>query len=372
MREGNKLTAAFIRSIDRNKPKLYPDGHNLYLQISQYGTLSWLFRFMVNGRARNMGLGPLHTINLAEARQLARAARQQLLAAIDPIDARRAARGREKAAAARAVTFKQVADQLFESSRAGWSEMHASQVFATFNETRHGKKVFPAATQLINDLPVGAIDTPLVLRVLEPNWREKPETMNRVRGRIEAVLDAPKVRGHRSGENPARWRGHLDKLLPARGKIARVKRHAALAYPDAPPFMSELRAKSGLAARALEFLILTAARTGEISGATWAEFDLSARTWTIPGERMKAGKQHRVPLCDRAVEILAGLPREAELVFPSSARVMLGLLRQMRGRLTVHGFRSAFRDWCAECTSFPAEMAEMALAHSVGAAVENA
>jgi len=237
---------------------------------------------------------------------------------------------------------------------------------------------------VIGDVRVHAIDTTLVMKVVEPLWRSIPETAYRIRGRIEAILDWAKVRGYRAGENPARWRGHLDKLLPPRGKVRKVKHYAALPYVELPGFMAALREQEGIAARALEFTILTAARTGETRFARWSEFDLLDKIWTVPDQRMKAGKEHRIPLCDRTLAILQGVRAhrltDDGFVFPGSKvgrpladTVLLRLLQRMgRDDLTAHGFRSSFRDWAAERTHFPSEVAEMALAHAVGSKVEAA
>jgi integrase len=237
---------------------------------------------------------------------------------------------------------------------------------------------FPAATAAVNDLPVSTIDTGLVLKVLEPLWAKTPESARRIRGRIEAVLDWAKVRGYREGENPARWRGHLDKTLAKRPKVR--AHHDAVPYGEMPAFAAEVTAKEGASARALEFTILTAARTGEVIGAKWSEFDLSSRLWTIPAARMKAGRDHRVPLSDRVIEIIAQQPKNGEFIFagrkrdkPLSNMAMLELLRDMRGQgATVHGFRSTFRDWAAEQTSYPNELCEIALAHAVSDKTEAA
>jgi integrase len=235
---------------------------------------------------------------------------------------------------------------------------------------------------VIGKLPVQAVDTGLVMKVIEPLWAAKPETASRLRGRVEVILDWAKVRGYRQGENPARWRGHLDHLLPAKSKIRKVVHHAALPYAKAGAFMTVLRGQHGIAARALEFLILTATRTGETLGATWDEFDLEARLWTIPAARMKGGREHRVPLTEAAASVLESLQeaRQSDFVFPGarqsrplSEMALLMLLRRMGfGEITVHGFRSAFRDWAAERTTFPREVAEMALAHAISDAVEAA
>jgi integrase len=377
---GNKLSVTAVRNA--KEPGLYGDGHGLYLQISAFNTKSWVFRYTRDGTARKMGMGALHTVTLAEARKRAAAWRLKVHDGVDPIDERRAARGRQKAETAKAITFWQCALKYIEANRAGWKNAkHAGQWVATFNGTRQGKSAHPPATQIINNLPVASIDTALVLKVLEPIWTTTPETASRIRGRIELVLDWAKVRAYRDGENPARWRGHLDKILPARAKVQRVEHHAAVPYVELPEFMSALRGRDGVPARALEFAILTAARTGEIIGARWSEINCEARLWTIPGERMKAGREHRIPLSDRALEILSTLPREGEFVFlggrggrPLPDRAMRTLVRSMRGAgdATVHGFRSTFRDWASETTAYSHELGEIALAHAVSTKVEAA
>jgi integrase len=383
MRAANKLSARRVAELCRPgvKPGLHGDGHGLYLQVSAYGTTSWIFRYQIDGVAHKKGLGATHTVSLAEAREEAKEARKLTRKGIDPIQVEKAERMSRKAEAAKAVTFRECAARYIEANRQGWkNRKHARQWGATFNETRRGARVYPAATEAFNDLPVSAIDTPLVLKALEPIWTKTPESASRARGRIAAVLDWARVRGYRDGENPARWSGHLDHLLPARAKISPVKHHDAVPYKDLPAFVAELRAKPGVSARALEFIVLTAARTGEAIGARWDEIDLKARLWTVPAGRMKAGKEHRVPLSDRAVEVLAGLPRDGEYVFPGaragkplSSNSMLELVRAMRGKgATVHGFRSTFRDWGAEQTSYPGEMLELALAHAVADKVEAA
>ncbi len=313
-----------------------------------------------------MGLGPLHTVKLAEARESAREARKLVLEGIDPIEARNAKRAEARLAAATAMTFEQCAEAYIAAHKAGWkNSKHAAQWPSTL-------KTY--AYPVFGSLPVQAIDTGLIMKAIEPIWQAKPETASRVRGRIESVLDWAKVRGYRDGENPARWKGHLDCLLPARSKVAAVDHHAALPYGEMGEFVAALREHEGIAARTLEFLILTAARTGEVIGATWAEIDLEQRLWTIPGSRMKAGREHRVPLSDPAVSILEKLTdRNKDRPFAISNMAMNMLLRRMgKNGLTVHGFRSSFRDWAAECTHFPAEVAEMALAHAVGDKVEAA
>jgi integrase len=378
-RHGNKLTAAAVRVA--TEPGLYGDGHGLYLQISTFDTKSWVFRYMIEGRARKMGLGPLHTVSLAEARKRAADARLKVLDGLDPVDERTAQRAAKRLEAAKAMTFKQCADSYIKANSSGWkNEKHAAQWGATFNETKRGKRVYPASTAVINDLPISAIDTGLVRKVLEPIWYETPETASRVRGRIERVLAWATVAGYRSGDNPARWTGHLKELLPAKAKVSAVVHHDAVPYAEMPAFMGGLRTKHGTSARALEFTIITAVRTGEAIGATWSEIDLGTKVWTIPPERMKAGREHRIPLSDRAIAVLETLPREGEYVFagareskPLSNMAMLELVRGMRGKgATVHGFRSTFRDWAAETTAYPHEMCEIALAHAVGNKVEAA
>ena len=376
-REGNKLSAAAVRAA--SKPGLYGDGHGLYLQVSGFDTKAWVFRYMIDGRPRKMGLGPLHTVSLAEARKRAAEARLKAYDGVDPIDDKRARRAHRKLEAAKSITFKECADKYIAANREGWKNAkHADQWSATFNETKRGSLTFPAATAAINDLPVSAIDTGLVLRALEPIWTKTPESARRIRGRIESVLDWAKVRGYRDGENPARWRGHLDKTLAKRPRVR--AHHDAIAYAELPAFMAELIAKDGASARALEFTILTAARTGEVIGAKWSEIDLKAKLWTVPATRMKSGVEHRVPLSERALEIITKQPRDGELVFagrragaPLSNMSMLELMRDMRGKgATVHGFRSTFRDWAAEQTSYPNELCEIALAHVVSDKTEAA
>lgn len=348
---------------------------NLYVNLGESGPRSWLLRYSIDGRSRWMGLGPCELVGLAEAREKARDARRLLLDGVDPLDAKAARQAAQRLEKAAAVTFKDAAERYIKAHRAGWkNEKHAAQWSATLDTYVHPH---------VGNLPVAAVDTGLVLKCLEPIWTAKPETAGRVRGRMESILDWAKVRGYREGENPARWRGHMDKLLPARAKVQKVEHHAALPYSELAAFMVDLRGREALAARALEFTILTAARTGETIGARWSEVDLDKRLWTIPAERMKAKKEHRVPLSERALALLKALPREAgddPYVFPGgrqgkplSNMGMLKLLERMgRADLTTHGFRSTFRDWAAERTNYPGDLVEMALAHAVGDKVEAA
>jgi integrase len=347
------------------KPGYHADGDGLYLQVSNTGSKSWVLRFMLQGKAREMGLGSLSLVPLAEARQKAKDQRKLLAEGIDPIAARDAQRNQHALEQARRKTFDECAEAYIEAHRAGWrNAKHAEQWTATLST--YASPVFGA-------LPVQAIDTALVMKSLEPIWCEKTETASRVRGRVESVLDWATVRGYRSGENPARWRGHLDKLLPRRSKVAKVKHHEALSYSEVAVFMRELHKRDGVAPKALEFVILTAARVSEAVNAKWGEIDLQQRLWTVPAERMKASREHRVPLCDAAVKLLKAQKeqRQSEYVFPGwrvnrplTGAACLKLLDDMdRATLTVHGFRSTFRDWCAEQTNYPREIAEAALAH---------
>lgn len=369
----NKLSDQGIKAL--SKPGLYGDGLGLYLQVSSYGTKSWLFRFMRDGKARKMGLGALHTISLKAARQKAQECRIKLDAGLDPIEDRKAVQLARKAETAAVMTFKQCAEKYIDAHRATWKNpKHAAQWPATLKTY-----VYP----VFGDLSVKDIDVGLVLKAIEDIWKTKPETASRVRGRIETVLDWATARKYRDGENPARWRGHLDKLLPARSKVAKVKHHEALPYREIGSFMTEARTKEGISARALEFTILNAVRTNEAIGAKWPEIDEDAGMWTIPPERMKGGREHRVPLSEAAIALLKALPRVKgnPYVFPGaqegkplSNMAMLELVRGIRpgAGLTVHGFRSTFRDWAAEQTAYPNEMVEMALAHIVSDKTEAA
>ena len=367
------MTLTALKVAKATKPGRYGDGHGLYLQVTKRGVKSWLLRYERGGRERWMGLGPLHTIALTDARELARQARQLLLSGEDPLDAREAKRASQAAEAARAITFDAATRQYFDAHERKWrNAKHRAQFLSTLEAY-----AFPK----IGDLPVADIDLGRVLSVLEPIWHGKTETASRVRSRIEAVLDWATVRGYRRGENPARWRGQLQHVLPARGQIAKPEHHPALPYPELSQFLATLREREGIAAKALEFAILTAGRTGEVIGATWDEIDFAAKIWTIRADRMKAGREHRVPLSDRALELLEALPREDgnDLVFIGpragglSNMAMAAVLERMnRTDITVHGFRSTFRDWAAERTNYANHVVEMALAHTVGNKVEAA
>lgn len=371
-RMSNRLTAMTVQKL--KEPGRYADGDGLYLQIGPTGGKSWLFRYTRQGKAREMGLGALNAVSLADAREAATSVRRTLAAGRDPLDARKAEREQQEAEASNGMTFSECASAYIEAHKSGWrNEKHVAQWFSTIKT--YAEPVFGA-------LPVQAVNLEMVLKVLEPIWQTKPETAARLRGRIEAVLDWAAVRGHRSADNPARWKGHLDKLLPPRSKVQRVQHHPALPYEEIGTFMTDLRQREEGAARALEFTILTASRTSEVLNARWDEFDLGAKVWRIPGERMKAGKDHRVPLSEAAMTILARMAelRQCAFVFPGQRKerplsnmVFLQLLKRMkRSDLTAHGFRSTFRDWAAERTAFSREVAEMALAHTIRDKVEAA
>jgi integrase len=373
-----KLTALAVERAERRG--YYGDGGGLFLQVSPSGAKSWVFRFRDGSKRREMGLGSAKTVTLADARTKAREHANAAIAYrhgeadLDPLGKRRAAQQQRKLDTAKAMTFRQCAEAYIAAQSAGWrNPKHAAQWPSTLNTYVY--KHFGA-------LPVAAVDVGLVMKAVEPIWTAKPETAGRVRGRIESILDWATARGFRQGENPARWRGHLENLLPKKSKVRQVEHHAALPYAEIGAFMGELRSQEGIAARALEFAILTAARTGEVIGARWDEIDFSERLWTVPCDRMKAGKEHRVPLSDAALAIVENMSaiRSGEFVFPGgkanrsiSNMAMLMTMRRMgRGNLTAHGFRSTFRDWAAERTSFPAEVAEMALAYTVSDKVEAA
>lgn len=373
---------------------MYADGGGLNLYIQAGGAKSWVYRYMLNGRAREMGLGPTHTISLSEAREMAREARRLKFDGIDPIDHRRSARARSTLEAAADFTFKQAAQAYIRANKAGWrNDKHAAQWESTL--TTYADPIFA-------NRGVSEIDTGLVLAVLEPIWAAKPETASRVRGRVEAVLDWASARGLRVGENPARWKGHLEKLLPAKSRVHKVEHHAALPYSELKTFMAALKKQPGAAAQALAFTILSAARTGEVIGAEWNEIDLEGRVWTVPADRMKGRKEHRVPLSAPLVEILEArqaeyadvirrvleakgkpVPESIQPVGPLfwsrlfgkklSNMAMLAVLKRMkRDDLTAHGFRSTFRDWAAETTEHRSEIVEMALAHTIDNKVEAA
>ena len=330
----------------------------------------------VKGRAREMGLGSLITVSLAEARERALECRKLREKEIDPIDAREAARQQAALERAKSLKFKDAAAAYIAAHRVAWkNEKHAAQWSST---------LVSYAYSIIGDMALHLIDTAMVMKVIEPIWSSKPETASRLRGRIESVLDWATVRGYREGENPARWRGHLDKLLPARSKVRKVEHHSALPYAELPTFLGKLREQEGVAARALEFTILTAARTNETIGAKQRQIDWQNNIWIVPGDRMKGGREHRVPLSDLAISLVKELGAaeggQTGFLFPGgradrplSNMAMLKVLERMgRTDLTVHGFRSTFHDWASERTNFPNEVIEMALAHAIDSKTEAA
>jgi integrase len=369
-RLSGRLTALAVKHA--TKRGLYPDGNGLCLQVARNGSRSWIMRYRMGGRRRYCGLGSVAEVTLADARERAAAARLMLQNGQDPIEVKQGRRVAAMLTTAKAMTFAACSKAYVESHRAGWAPRNTKQWVASL--TSH---VYP----IIGALPVQEVDTALVLRCVEPLWSVKTETASRLRGRIEAIIDWAKTSGYREGENPARWDGHLANLLPAKAKVTKVEHHAALPYAALPVFMGELRQRPGLPARALEFAILTAVRTGEVLNADWSEIDLQGRVWTIPGVRMKAGKEHRVALSDAAVALLGALPgSHTGLVFPGfkagrplAKMALANILKRMgHGDVTVHGFRSSFADWAHERTAFPSEVIEMALAHSVGNKVQAA
>lgn len=375
-RTADELTALEVTRL--RTPGTHGVGRGLYLQITATGSRSWVHRYMFDGKAREMGLGSFLVVSLKSAKAKVDQCRRLRDEGLDPIATigKRAKAAQRRLETATATTFRDAASRYIASHQAGWrNAKHAAQWSQTLDDYAH---------PVLGDLSIKSVDTGLVMKVLDPIWAEKPETASRVRGRIEAVLDWAAARGFRSGDNPARWRGHLAKLLPAKSKVRRVKHHAALPYVDLPAFLGALREQAGVGARALEFTILTAARTGEVIGARWSELDMARKLWTVPGERMKGGREHRVPLSARALEILdqmkAARNDDGDFIFPGgktdrplSNMAMTAVLRRMaRGDLTVHGFRSTFRDWARERTNFPREIAETALAHVVGDKTEAA
>jgi integrase len=366
----------------RRQPGVYADGGGLYLQVAESGARSWIYRYMLDGRARWMGLGSLQIVPLVEARDLASKCRKLSAEGRDPIEARKADRALARVESARAMTFKACAEAYIEANKAGWrNAKHAAQWSATLERYAYSE---------FGSIPVQSVDTSMVMKVLEPIWTTKTETASRVRSRIECVLDWAKSREYRQGENPARWRGHIENLLPARSKVRKVEHHRALAYEKVRSFMRTLGREEGNAALAFQFLILTATRTSEVVGARWLEIDMKKKIWTIPAHRIKAGREHRVPLSAPAMAILEKMKKvppiegeeveHSEFVFPGGKKdqplsnmALLALLRRMtRTDITTHGFRSTFRDWASEKTDYPREVAEMALAHAISDKVEAA
>jgi len=354
------------------RPGLYADGGSLYLRIAEGGSKQWVFRYVTKGRLRDMGMGSVNTLSLAEVREKAREARKLRLEGKDPIDERRAQRAGALAAAAKTKTFKQCAEEFISDNSAKWSSAKHGQQWRNTLEAY----VYP----VLGDLPVATIDTPLVLKVIKPLWQRAPVTCSRVRGRIEQVLGWATVHHYRDGDNPARWRGHLQHALPAKSEVADVEHHTALPYSEAPAFVAKLRQDTSVQARCLELLTLTATRSGEATDARWNEIDFDNRVWAIPPARMKSGREHRIPLSDAAmavIEAMRDLRQSSDYVFPGlrAGRPIgqSGVWKLARALgTTVHGLRSTFRDWAAEQTAFPSEVCEMALAHAIPNAVERA
>ncbi len=356
----NKLTAAGVRAI--KTPGLHSDGGGLYLVVDKAGAKRWSFLFRWGGKRRELGLGGFIAVPLATARQRAKEAREAVAGGLDPIEARRAARA--------VPTFGEVADELLATVASGFrNEKHIAG----------WKMTLAAHAAPLRAMRVDAIDTADVVATLKP-LADRPETASRLRGRIERVLDAAKAKGFRAGDNPARWKGHLDHLLPKRQKLTRGH-HAAMPFAELPAFMVRLQEREAMAAVALQFAILTAARSREVLGARWSEIDLAAKVWTVPAGRMKAGREHRVPLCERALTILEKAQESSRgaYVFPGpgkdrslSTNALRALLLRLGVDVTTHGFRSSFRDWAGEASTFPRELAEAALAHTIGDATERA
>jgi integrase len=363
-RRSKELSALEVNRLAANGMHAIGGVSGLYMQIKQ-PSKSWILRAMVGGKRRDMGLGAFPTVTLAMARERARSARDAIDQGIDPILQRQRAQSALRAEQASALTFSEAVRGFIDAKSAEWRNgKHRQQwinSLATYAEPEIGK------------LLVADVNRKHVLAILEPIWKTKTETATRVRGRIEQVLDWAAARGHREGPNPAAWRGHLDKLLGAPSKIAKTAHHRALPIDAMPAFMADLRKHSGLGARALELVALTATRSGEVRGATWKEFDLEGGVWVIPAERMKAGREHRVPLSDAALALLSNQRQQAgcELVFPGTKGQQLSdstlnaVLRRMGADCVTHGMRSTFRDWIGERTAYPHDVAEMALAHTI-------
>lgn len=385
-RPTNKLSVKFTEKGDL-KPGLYGDGGGLYLQVSDFKTKAWVFRFMMAGRARKMGLGDFDLVSLKEARKKRDAAYSLVVDGVDPIDDRQTRKAAQIAESTKALTFKECAEGYIAAHKAGWkSAKHAGQWEAT---------LATYAYPVIGSLPVQMIETAHVMKILTQKvgeekqefWTGKTETASRVRGRIEKVLDRAKALKLRNGENPAAWRGHLDQLLPAKSQVSPVENHPALPYAELPEFMAKLRAKEGVSARALEFTILTVARTGDTIGATRQEINKAEKLWTVPAGRVKGKRgarkrDHVVPLTDQALAALDSVPAEGSFIFPGgkegaglSNAAMSELLKGMGyapDYATVHGFRSTFKDWAGDLTAYPNEMSEIAMAHTVDDKVEAA
>jgi integrase len=350
----------------KRSPQKLSDGGGLYLYVAPTGAKNWVFRYVIAGKESNMGMGSYPDTSLAEARDHATEYRKAKRVGVDPKDYRRKQLEGLRAQYASSKLFREVAEEFIENKRSGWkNKKHAGQWSATL-------KTY--AYPMIGGMSVDQIQIEDILKILKPIWNEKPETATRVRQRLEAILDAAITLKYRTSENPARWKGHLENLLPKREKVKKVKHHPALPYKDASGFMTKLRSRNSIGAKALKFTILTACRTNEVINAKWDEIDLDGAVWVIPEDRMKAGREHRVPLSPSAVDVLKSIKRQSDFIFngvrvnrPISDATMRKLLQKDMGyeHLVVHGFRSTFRDWVAEETNYPNIVAEMALAHTI-------
>ena len=376
-----ELGAAQVAAIWRRGSTHVGGVRGLVLNVTMYGSRSWLLRYQVAGRRRDLGLGSYPTVTLAQARELAREARLKLAHGIDPVTDAQRLRAQLAQDMQRAISFAEAATKYIDAHEKGWKNVkHVAQwrsSLATY------------ANPVIGKVPVADVDVGMILKVIEPMWAEKTETANRVRSRMESVLDWAVARGYRKDANPARWKGLLDKLLPAPAKVTKTVHHRAMPYADLPALMGQLRSVEGNGALALQFLILTATRSGEVRGARWDEIDIENRVWTIPADRMKAHKEHRVPLSDAAIQLLSNqravVSESCLYVFPGyrasadpetgaplSNMTLTAVLRRLNVDAVPHGFRSTFRDWAAEKTQYANEVAEMALAHTIGSKVEAA
>ncbi len=374
----NELGALAVSQIKTRGIHFVGGVAGLAINVTKSGSRSWILRYQVGGKRRDKGLGGYPDVTLAQAKEAARAARAKIAHGIDPIEDGRALRSQLIASQVAAITFSQAAKQYIDTHESSWRNAKHTQQWRNTIQTY--------ADPVIGRVLIRDVDLPQILKVLEPIWRTKTETASRLRGRMESILDWASARGFRTESNPARWKGLLDKLLPSPGKIAKADHHRALPYAEMPEFMKSLAEQQGIAPRALGFAILTACRSGEVRGAKWSEIDMDNGVWTVPAIRMKAGKEHRVPLSAAAMAIVK-LQKESafcDFVFPSSRSsnktegsplsdmALLAVLRRMEVPAVPHGFRSTFRDWCAETTDYPREVAEMALAHTIGDKVEAA
>lgn len=371
-KKAKELSATEIKRLTKQGLHAVGGVAGLSLQVAPSGARSWMLRVVIGIKRREIGLGGYPDVTLSQAREKARELREKVQDGIDPIEERRASKEQLKATQASRLLFDKAAEQFLANKQSEFkSKKHAAQWESTL-------KTY--ASPIIGDLPVSDIDINHIIRILEPIWLTKTETAKRLRGRIESVLSWATVIGSRSGDNPARWKGHLDTALPKPSKVTKVKHHKALPWQEIGSFFKDLKQREGVSAKALEFLILTATRSGEVRGATWQEIDLDSSMWIIPAERMKADKEHRIPLSDEALKILNSLdkrgdddhlfqaPRGGEL----SDMSLSSILKRMKVDAVPHGFRSTFRDWCAEHTNYPTAVAEMALAHTIGNKVEAA